>query len=847
MMKTSMEKQIIRRISMFCLFFLCAFSLSSESHHASGRVLIAPRPAWVEDIKPDLEAEAPTRSSSDGSFFLIVDTQSNVELESDYYHYAVRILSETGVQASSSVSAEWDPSFQSLSFHSIVRVREGKAEELLGPDSFRVIQREENLEGYMFDGSLSAICFLEDVRKGDVIEYSYTVRGRNPVFSGRYSDSRGMGFSVPVGRLRHRVVHPLSRPLSRITLFGNYAPSVTRGAADEDIVWDIADLPAIIGESGIPSWFSPYPFVELSEYGDWDEVARWARGIFDPRSNPGAGVRRLAERIKGENAEREGRILAAVRFVQDEVRYLGIEIGVYSHTPNDPGTVLARRYGDCKDKALLLCALLREIGEKAYPALVDTDSGRRLADSLPSPYAFNHAVCALDMDGRRIFIDPTISHQRGGLDSLYFPDYRKALVLDGTGQGLSDIPVPAPGGIRVNEDFLLSQDEGGKDVLSVLTLFSGPEADDMRFRLSSESPESSEKLELEYYARIYPGIARIGEREIDDDQASNQIRVMDRYELSLSLSPSGRTIADFSSGDVGSRLVLPASRGRSMPYDLGRPVSFSQRVRLSPLEGNDFKSEEKRIQNPFFDFSYSSGRGDSALMLAWDLEIIADHVPAGECPAFYDDADEALDWADRSVDLGHSRGGPPLPDPAEALCVVLAFALGILLISRVMPRTRDLPAANPRTALGPAIFACLLAQAAGLAADIALNPVMRAGAGSGLRGLALILDASASSCLFAFCAVCIYRFVRRPDAFPRAFMAKAGLSAGLAILCLALRIMAGEGISSPLIWLKASVLGLVAVEAFALSPSMRKAPHADPAPAPGPREAHAPAKGESEP
>ena len=57
----------------------------------------------------------------------------------------------------------------------------------------------------------------------------------------------------------------------------------------------------------------------------------------------------------------EERVVAALEFVQSEIRYFSVSLGENSHRPASPDIVLKRRYGDCKDKSLLLMTLLDEL------------------------------------------------------------------------------------------------------------------------------------------------------------------------------------------------------------------------------------------------------------------------------------------------------------------------------------------------------------------------------------------------------------------------------------------------------------------------------------------------------
>src|SRR5688500_15976321 len=139
----------------------------------------------------------------------------------------------------------------------------------------------------------------------------------------------------------------------------------------------------------------------------------------------------------------EQRTVAALRFVQDEIRYLGIELGRYSHQPTSPAKVFARRFGDCKDKSLLLATLLKSMGVDAVPALVHSSEGKSLDAKQPSPFAFDHVIVQAKPAGKTYWCDTTISYQRGGLHKYYEPPYERALVKRAGTVELEKIPLPS--------------------------------------------------------------------------------------------------------------------------------------------------------------------------------------------------------------------------------------------------------------------------------------------------------------------------------------------------------------------------------------------------------------------
>ena len=121
-------------------------------------------------------------------------------------------------------------------------------------------------------------------------------------------------------------------------------------------------------------------------------MARWGAQMFDV-GTPGAGaLRTWIERTVAKTGSGAELVLPASRFVQDDIRYLGIEVGMARRRPTAPDQVFEQRYGDCKDKTALLVAMLRLGGLAAYPALVSSTQGPDLDQWVPSPDAFDHAI-----------------------------------------------------------------------------------------------------------------------------------------------------------------------------------------------------------------------------------------------------------------------------------------------------------------------------------------------------------------------------------------------------------------------------------------------------------------------
>ena len=178
-------------------------------------------------------------------------------------------------------------------------------------------------------------------------------------------------------------------------------------------------LPALKQERFAPGDRSRGPVLRFA-WGDeatWAQVGRWYEGLLASLPPDSGAVSRTARELTAGRGDRRGRLASLLAFVRGKVRYVAAEAGIAGHRPSAPGEVLARQWGDCKDKALLLVDLLHAAGVEAYPALIHLGSDDRIDAEFPSPFQFNHVVVAVAADGIAapgdpvaagfLFVDPT--------------------------------------------------------------------------------------------------------------------------------------------------------------------------------------------------------------------------------------------------------------------------------------------------------------------------------------------------------------------------------------------------------------------------------------------------------
>src|SRR5439155_1630187 len=139
----------------------------------SDRVRLAPIPDWVASRPdPELDATVPD-AERHGIYYLLVDRQFQAESNEVYCRLVYTITSTTGVQQGSQFSASFAPDFQWIDLHRLRIWRNGVSEDRLALNKMQLLQQERDLDRYQYNGQLTALFLLEDVRVGDVVECAY--------------------------------------------------------------------------------------------------------------------------------------------------------------------------------------------------------------------------------------------------------------------------------------------------------------------------------------------------------------------------------------------------------------------------------------------------------------------------------------------------------------------------------------------------------------------------------------------------------------------------------------------------------------------------------------------------
>ena len=514
----------------------------------------------VKDYKNPLEKEA-----NSGVFCLLFDVEINGGTQERFFHFANKYLTSSGVENNSRLSFNFDPSYQQLVLHKIVIHRGDEVLNQLDSSKIRVIQQEKELDRLVYNGTKTALLFLEDVQVGDWLEYAYTIRGRNPIENGHFFDSLQLRFAFPIQTENYRLLWPRTNQPLWVQLSGSDSKNRKITDGSYEYYWHWENRSGQEMEDFVPPGTVQCALVHFSDFRTWMDVANWAANSFQPE-NVSEELYQKAMAWRNEKITDEQRVVKALQFVQDDIRYLGIENGVSSHQPTDPSVVFARGYGDCKDKALLFCTILRFFNVNAVPVLVSTSFRQGLKGFIPTPLPFDHVIVRVVLDGKTNYVDATRPFQRGLLDRRFVGFYGEGLPLGGNSSGLINVTTANAGlpGSVIDENFEVSTN--GATELTVTNTYKGWDADFKRQSLASESRDTLKKNLLTFYQTYYADIVATKAPEIHDDTELNKIQIIGRYFIPNIWKPAAQTnfiTCEFASYGIMSRLFIPVKKTAS--------------------------------------------------------------------------------------------------------------------------------------------------------------------------------------------------------------------------------------------------------------------------------------------
>lgn len=277
------------------------------------------------------------------------------------------------------------------------------------PHQIRDQQEPASFDAPMFQDTRLKIVVFPDVEPGDRVVVRYVVRRHTPLFPGHFEDLTAARF------YRHRdfrLVYdmPAAMPL-HADAAGFEAVNLPGAPGRRRYGWRFVDGDNARVEANSVSYLDYGKRLAVSTFADYAAFARAYQERAIGKALPDDAVTRLAADITNGLPDPRQRAIALSDWVRRNVRYVGVYLGPGGVVPHAASSVLANRYGDCKDHAALLEALLAGAGIDSTAALVNNGDAYRLPE-VPTLGVLNHAI--VYVPSLDLYLDPTAEGVAGG-------------------------------------------------------------------------------------------------------------------------------------------------------------------------------------------------------------------------------------------------------------------------------------------------------------------------------------------------------------------------------------------------------------------------------------------------
>ncbi len=590
----------------------------------------APIAAWV---KPDL-IKLPDATSAYPVVVRLSDVQLYADRNSAVYVRRVMQVNESSLLSNiAQIEIPYLSTFQTLQIHALHILRGNQKIDKTASMEVRLLQQEKDLEAGILTGSVTASIVIDDLRVGDSVDLSYTIQGQNPVFEGNYFNTSSWDSTTPVLRKHISLNYPADKKISH-KLSGPRTHTIqnTEERVGERRIEHYSEdmLKAVDYEPYAPPETNQFKQIQFSQMQSWNEVARWASQLFDYKGSSPA----LNELVNNFDklSTPQLKVQKALEYTQNEIRYLSVSIGESSHKPATPDQVIEKRYGDCKDKSLLLTTLLRRMGIEAHPVLVATYRKKGISQLLPSPAIFDHAIVRVIVDGKTFFLDPTRNGQSGSLENMGQSHAEaEVLVVSPESRDLSIIGKSNARSENSRMEKVLAKQWNRPVEFILKQTYSGLEAEYARSYFARQTKEQIGKQFQGNILKRYPLAELKSGPVFKDDTQSNQLTLEMRFAIpEFFKSDAQFWYVSYQASNFRDIFYLPENPRRSTPLMLpSDPNRFTYQFEVELPDGFDanYRPNSEALNSPGFTLTENISFKGKDLTARLALGILKEQIP----------------------------------------------------------------------------------------------------------------------------------------------------------------------------------------------------------------------------
>lgn len=279
-----------------------------------------------------------------------------------------------------------------------------------GRENIRDVSKYLNFP--LYSNAKVFIISMPAVDIGSIIEYKAKIYANKLITQNKFSLIYSLREQYPIVSSRSCLVLSAKTKVNFKFFNTDYAlginlkPNLSQNETTKSYTWDFKEITPIIPEDNMPPVSEINPAVAISTFNSWDEIYQWWYPLFKNKINLNTETKQFTKELIKDAVSLQDKARKIYEFCAKDIRYVGVEYGASGYEPHDANIIFINRYGDCKDKATLLVAMLKEAGLAAYPVLIPTRDIYSISEDFPQ-VNFNHAIAAVNIDSDLIFMDAT--------------------------------------------------------------------------------------------------------------------------------------------------------------------------------------------------------------------------------------------------------------------------------------------------------------------------------------------------------------------------------------------------------------------------------------------------------
>jgi hypothetical protein len=373
------------------------------------------------------------------------------------YHSIDKAWNDSGVRSMAQDTFTFKKSSQKAYLVSAVTIQPDGTRSPVKPDAVFLKTPQDEADDAVYDDESEMVVVFSNVKPGSVTESIIVLEGE-PKIPGQYTQTYTWNGAWP--EYMQRLVIDLPKSFAdrlKISNLGQDVPTpvtTTPSPLRTQLTWQKLNTPGDPAPQSQAPSLQMGPLVWVTTLDSWDTFAAWYSGLIKGTDSLDPELKKKIDAWT-KDAKSHAEILAILySHVARDVRYTGFELGKSDLQPHECSRVWDQQYGDCKDKANLLRAMLTYKGIPAWLTLLSTEHAGAVNKSAPDFRQFNHCIVTVKIGDTQVICDPTITYGIPGLLSGSEAD-RDVLVIKGDKGEWTHTPAFHDASVAYNFDLQL--------------------------------------------------------------------------------------------------------------------------------------------------------------------------------------------------------------------------------------------------------------------------------------------------------------------------------------------------------------------------------------------------------